>query len=391
MNKDLHATHQIVSLLERSKTLTDRILDQIPGVFVTVDEDGTILRSNILISKILKLNHEDVLGKSCSLLFRPETWKIFLRYFLNVTEGRSKNLDFELPIDAIGTTRSYYWQVQNMEVRNPNGESENLFVIHGQDITELKSALGSLAVLGKNLELAKAVQNLILPKQNSFISDEIKLVSLYEPAEVTGGDFWWYEVEPGSRCKVLIGDVTGHGAGSAMVTSLVAGIVRALQGEAKRNGTDFKIENLFSTVHDSLLGLEGQPYWMTLTSLDIDFSKKVYQWRCAAAPPLFHQNKDGKIDLFVEMGNHLGSEKLKVGGGTVPFSKGDRLLLFTDGVFELQRPDGRTLGLRGIQKALEKSFGYEIMEARKIIESYIKNWRETNPLEDDLAFVLIEL
>lgn len=385
MNKDLLATHQIVSLLERSKTVTDRILDQLPGLFLATDARGLILRANISVSALLDVPHEDIAGKHVSELFKPATWQKFQEPLQSVIEGTHPSMEFELVIDRAENVRSYFWQIHAMMIRASDGSEIKLYAIHGRDITDLKVALSSVAVLGKNMELAKAVQNLILPRSSTHISPGFKFAAHYEPAEVTGGDYWWFDFKNG-KPFLLVGDVTGHGAGSAMVTSLISGTINTL----KRVKPNYEIREIFELVNANLLGLEGQPYWMTLFSLEVDVENRQLDWIGAAAPPVFHMRKDGKIDVYLEMSSHLGTPNLKLAHGSAKFEPGERVLVFTDGVFEMQGPEDRTLGLRGTQKALLRTLGQPIEEARVMIDNHLKNWRGKIPLADDAAFFVVD-
>ena len=77
----------------------------------------------------------------------------------------------------------------------------------------------------KDLEVTHAVQSLILPKQDTFTSDQVKLASFYKAAGQSGGDWWWYDVDKERGVlTIVLGDVTGHGAGPAMISAVVAGI-----------------------------------------------------------------------------------------------------------------------------------------------------------------------
>ncbi len=390
MNKDLNATHQIISLLEKSKTVTDRIIDHLPGIFASVDENGSILRANVHASSCLNTSHEEVIGLHFSKLFKPETWPLFNDRFKTVVSGRVKNSDFELPLDGLTKPRSYFWQIDYLESKSADGNNRTFFNIHGRDVTELKSALGRVAMLGKNLELAKAVQSLILPASGLFDDKNFKLAAHYEPAEITGGDFWWFEHQA-DKALVLMGDVTGHGTGSAMVTSLIAGSINTLKSLYVRQNKALKTDDIFAVVNESLTQLDGQPYWMTMSTIEFDFKKRQMEWKCAASPPVFHMRKGGKIDVYVDSSTHLGVPDFQVASGIVSVEHGDRVLIFTDGVFEMDNSQGAPFGMRNLQKALLRTKGLSHVEARNVIENHLKNWRGNSQLKDDSAFVLIDL
>lgn len=391
MNQDLHATHQILAILEASKTVADRILDNLPGLYITCDPGGNILRANVQTAVYLEVSHEDLLGVHISRLFRHETWQLYEEKFQQVVNGKAHALEFELVIDGVKNPMPFYWQISPLDIKGPDRQIKRLYSLVARDISELKKALNKVFSLGRNLELARAVQSLLLPSNNDYRSKVMNLAAQYEPAEVAGGDWWYFQTKEEREALILLGDVTGHGAGSAMVTSLVSGAVHAMMDGGRDKSLHFNSTPIFEIINESLMKLEGQPYWMTLFAIEINFEKGEFVWRNAAAPPVYHLKHTGELEIYQDASRPLGAGELSITTGKEKFSKGDRLLLFTDGVFEMEGVSGTALGQLPLLKTFMKTKDLPIEQAKTLIDEKLKEWRGPKALNDDAAFVVVDL
>ncbi len=73
------------------------------------------------------------------------------------------------------------------------------------------------------------------PTATRSLTSRVQMFGVYRPADACGGDWWWHEPLSGGRHVVMVGDVTGHGPGPAMVTAAVATAFRVLhRGRPRR-------------------------------------------------------------------------------------------------------------------------------------------------------------
>ncbi len=92
INHDIQASHKILTMLEEANEHSDKIIDMLPGIFVVLNENHEILRSNIQFAQLFNLNHEKVLRMSFSSIFKKETWAIFSRHLKCLQEDPSTEL-----------------------------------------------------------------------------------------------------------------------------------------------------------------------------------------------------------------------------------------------------------------------------------------------------------
>jgi serine phosphatase RsbU (regulator of sigma subunit) len=253
---------------------------------------------------------------------------------------------------------------------------------------EKDAAKAEAVAMERDLALTGAVQQLFLPKEEAFRSPALALTGFYAPAARCGGDWWWYEPLPDGRVRVLLGDVTGHGAGAAMVTAGVAAAYRALP-EDVRHGED--VRRVIAALNESLVGICSGAHHMTLAALDVDPRHGRAHFFSAGAPAALVLRADASIEHLGAVGRPLGDPKLVVGEAHLSLHAGDRLFVFSDGLPEMARANGRQLGYRGVSKLLAETRANSNAEARAQLSAALDVVRQSHPQQDDIAFVLVDV
>ncbi|HEY0194426.1 MAG TPA: two-component regulator propeller domain-containing protein [Kofleriaceae bacterium] len=245
---------------------------------------------------------------------------------------------------------------------------------------------GRLAVVERDLALTGAVQTGFLPEQNEITTPQFHLVSVYRPAESCGGDWWWHEPLPGGRHLVMVGDVTGHGPGPAMVTAAVATALRVL---VSTGVTD--VEHTLALLNREVLRVAKGKYHMTMAAIELDETTGYWRLFSAGSPPLLTLGEHGEHRVHFCPGAPLGTEvgfELGVIDGTL--QRGDRVMAYTDGIPELQLPNGQMLGMRKFAQTFERTGGQSLRDAAATILGHADQIRGDQPQNDDWTFTLIE-
>jgi serine phosphatase RsbU (regulator of sigma subunit)/tRNA A-37 threonylcarbamoyl transferase component Bud32/tetratricopeptide (TPR) repeat protein len=277
-----------------------------------------------------------------------------------------------------------------------------------QEITQLLSAIaGQLAVavrtgrmaqveaerraLEKDIALTAAVQALLLPKADEVEAGPVRLAAYYQPAEQCGGDWWWQESLPDGRHLVVVGDVTGHGAASSMVTATVAASFQTIRMLLAASPEGGDIARLLGLMNDSFQRTTGSAYFMTLSAVVIDPTRERISWFNAGAPPVFFARPGEKWGLLHSQGTPFGDTPFSVAVVEEPFPAGSRALVFTDGAFELARPSARPLGLNGLKRILAETGALPLTGARAHLVQKLRAIQGDTAPEDDITLVLVEL
>lgn len=149
LNQDLQATHKILQFIEASKQQGELILDQIPGLFAVINNDGEILRANSLLASCLGLDIEDLLYSPFASLFRKEEYAIFNSKLEQIRSGAVENLDFELNITTTEMeSKTHLWYLSKFK-----NAKDTLYTVVGKDISELKAAQQNLLEIFSSVPL----------------------------------------------------------------------------------------------------------------------------------------------------------------------------------------------------------------------------------------------
>lgn len=245
---------------------------------------------------------------------------------------------------------------------------------------------GRLAVVERDLELTGAVQTGFLPEHNEIHTQHLQLFGFYRPADACSGDWWWYEPLPGGRHLILVGDVTGHGPGPAMVTAAVATAFRVLIEDGLDN-VQFGLERL----NREVLRVAKGKYHMTMAAIELYDDTGEWVFYSAGAPPMLSLNQNGKHKVHFCPGSPLGTETgFETGRVEGRLGPSERLLLYTDGIPEIILPNGNVMGMRRFAQQYELTRGQRLRDAAASILLHADQIRGNEPQTDDWTFAMIE-
>lgn len=237
----------------------------------------------------------------------------------------------------------------------------------------------------RDLELVGAMQNLFMPKASSFEVGGVRGVGFYQPASQCGGDWWWHETLPDGTILLLLGDVSGHGAGAAMITSAVAGSFLTLR------------EHLGVSDPEAILTELGRRLEafgscnMTMAVVHIDPKRRELTMWSAASPGLLVLSS-GTFRSVLTPGRVLGDQgPVEIGKSVVRFEPGDRFLLSTDGLYELKDERNRQLGPRRVAQLMRDLADVAIDEIPSQLSNEIRETLKERPQEDDITCVVLEI
>lgn len=180
----------------------------------------------------------------------------------------------------------------------------------------------------RELELAHDLQLKLLPDTSTFEGPP-EVAARCVPAESVGGDFYQLFRLSSGRLGVVIGDVSTHGFGAALIMALTLSAVAIYAPESGSPGE--VIRQLDRALADEL---ESTEMFLSIFYGVLDFKKGKLSYAGAGHPHAFRVGSDGDA-LRLEatcppMGLAPLADSLET---TVPWRRGhDLLLLFTDGL-----------------------------------------------------------
>lgn len=188
----------------------------------------------------------------------------------------------------------------------------------------------------RELDEARRIQRKLLPATLPQM-DGCELATSWQPASGVGGDCFDAIAFGPSRLGLSIADVVGKGIPAALLMSNLQAAVRAFATDAAQPA------ELCQQVNRILCGniAEGRFISFFYCTLDADFGMLTYA-NAGHYPPILVR-ADGSVERLASGGPVMGVfPDATYEQGRVSATSGDRLILFTDGITEVQ-PAGADL------------------------------------------------
>lgn len=259
---------------------------------------------------------------------------------------------------------------------------------------DLRESKNALAKRTKEFEeLSAAVQTLFLPNLTYVKERGFELAGHYQPATSCGGDWWSFSVVPEESVSIFVGDITGHGPGSAMMTASVASYLKAFNNKKEARA----VPEILTELNSYLLELQSHQdskdrYLMTMVAIEVNLrTRELNQWS-AGAPFPFLLKASGETIPLGTGGNPLGlSPSLVLNHETVRLDAGDRIFIYTDGITEMRIAADRQMGERRLTKLLKSTSESAPKDAIRMIETDLLKQKFGPDQEDDFTYVVLDV
>lgn len=244
--------------------------------------------------------------------------------------------------------------------------------------------------LSQSMELAQEVQRNLLPAAPPvFPGLDVAGISVY--CDETGGDYFDYfmsEREGEATLTAVIGDVTGHGAASALLMATARALFQCATETSDSPAGRMNRANrlLCRDVADS-----GR--FMTVFWMEICPGRKEIRWvRAGHDPTLLVDPESGEISELLGSGIPMGvSEDYDYQENACVFDKPDMVLAMgTDGIWEARNPSGEMYGKERFYAAIRENAGRGAEEIREAVLTALYAFIADATIEDDVTLVIVK-
>jgi phosphoserine phosphatase RsbU/P len=374
-------------------------LQQIEGILESLNE-GVLISDDCGNVIFTNSNFQEMTGIPRSELFGMDSYKFYTKEeaeFIEEQKERSRmqgrhRFEFVLPRSDGGRLPVI---ISAKIIEDPDGRQYT--IVSFTDISELKNAEYELRDLNRRLEerhreiqedltLAARVQQSLAPK--SLVWGKVHVETFYHPVRTIGGDFGLVNSLDENHLNLLVCDVSGHGIGSALVanriytemmTQLRAG---ANLGNMFRGLNQFVMQNIGSSV-----------FFFTVAAARIDRQARRMIFAGAGHPPGMVARAGEEPRLLESRSMVLGALPDAVDEEAsldVDLDRGDRVVLYTDGITDVFNAKGEMLGVEGVQRFVRETSSLPFGEMKQGILDRVAEWRE-GPPTDDVSLVLVEV
>jgi len=362
-------------ILERYASGVEQTADSI----VITDLQGVIEYVNPAFESISGYKQDEVLGKTPRIINSGKHDRVFYKnLWETITSGKS----YRGTIINKKKNGELYWSDQSITPLKDNNGNITSFVSVLKDITEQRM----LQEQELQLNTAREIQQFYYNPTISVPGFDIAGHSY--PADMTGGDYFDFIPMPNGCISIVVGDVTGHGIGAALIMAEVRAYLRAFTKQDNDPAT------ILTKLNSELFTDLQSEQFVTLILAQINCKDSSIIYASAGHVPAFLINHSGKIDCIMEStGLPLGFMKdYKIENSkSIKLTEGNIAVFFTDGIMEAQSPKGEEYGL---DRAIDFINFHKHNPSDKIVESLyqeVRSFSKTQPQEDDITSVICKM
>jgi len=252
--------------------------------------------------------------------------------------------------------------------------------------TSKQLALQLLAI-NNELEMAREIQLAILPSETPKIRG-LDIAARYLSMSSVAGDFYDFIVVDEQHVGILIADVSGHGLPAALIASMLQVSLAAQFAHAAEPG------RVLAGLNRALCGKFSR-HFVTAAYVFVDMEKNSMSYAAAGHPPLLlRHGSTGSASEVSENGLLLGHFPKEIySSSQIPVERGDKAILYTDGILETNNPSQEMLGVDRFKRFVEDSHDVGAGEFADSLLDELSRWSghpKGEGQEDDITLLVID-
>lgn len=370
----------------------EAILETLNEGVIIVDDCQHIIFTNTVFLEMTGYSSEALVGESSTKLYDPKEADFVAAQREKGLQVGHNRFEFVVPLKS-GNRLPVIISARSLE--DPDGRQ--FAVITFTDISEQKRAEAQLREANAKLEerqreieedlaLAARVQQSLAPK--SLVWGGVRVEAYFHPVRTIGGDFGLVSPLDHDHLNLLVCDVSGHGIGSALVANRIYSETMTQLRSAAPLGDMFRQLNRFV-----MQNIGSSVFFFTVAAARIDRDGRRMVFAGAGHPPGMVVTPGQEPRLLESRSMVLGAlpEAVDLEATLdVDLERGDRIVLYTDGITDVFDSRGEMLGVPGVQKFVRETALLPFSEMKQGILDSVAEWREGPPV-DDVSLVIVEV
>jgi len=235
----------------------------------------------------------------------------------------------------------------------------------------------------QELSIAREIQLTLLPAKLPGSGWFLAAGSSHACFQV-GGDYYDVMELSDTMWGVVVVDVSGKGVSAAITTSLLQGAFFATAGR------ESQLSELMSRINRYLCERLQLRNYATLFYCTVQKDGEMRWINAGHCPPLVVR-AEGKIELLPASGCPVGLFPAAVfGQEETRLRRGDKLVIYTDGVSEAENPSGQQYGEDRLHALVEKNASASGIKIHQKIIDDVAVFTGEAPQSDDITLVILE-
>jgi len=305
----------------------------------------------------------------------------------------------DVPVDRQHLERTFYLDRKPVQkhlefsTRRIRFQGRDMFLIIIYDITEIEQKKIELQnkqkLIEQDLKAAAAIQQSLLPEVTPHI-EGIEVAWQFEPCEQIGGDIFNLVELDENHVGIYMLDVCGHGVPAAFMAVAASQFLRGGRGLLGKKTGALPTENIVQKL-DRAFPFERFDSYFSIVCLKVNVKKGSFSYSCAGHPPLILLRAEGTTELLDHHGPVIGSGSgVSFGQEGRDLCENDKLLLYTDGIYECRNLTGEVFGKDRFYEVIEKHRHLPIRELVDAVFAAVEVFRQGAKPDDDISILGIE-
>jgi sigma-B regulation protein RsbU (phosphoserine phosphatase) len=384
---------QLNSLLEITKAINENgLVDQLIRIFTF------ILKEQLGFSKIVFIQRQEswntiikqgIKGK----IVLDDFTKSLLR-FREITMLASSNSEllneFQAVIPVVHEEKPLSYLLISKTASSTVSNPDSLNLTFVQTITNIISVAienKSLAKkslvqerINKELEVAREMQKLLFPTELPS-NKKLDISARYIPRHAIGGDYYDFIPLGDEEYIMCIADVSGKGISAALLMANFQATIRTVL-----KYQNFELPFLMEELNKKVVrATHGEKFITFFIAHYNGFTHELKYVNAGHNHPVLYQNKE---IVMLESGcTGLGmlDELPSVKVGQLTITPNSSLVLYTDGIVELENEEEEQYGIERLIKNVELYSNLAMEDMNSIIFSKLEEWKGKQKYDDDTA------
>ncbi|MCR4415652.1 MAG: PAS domain S-box protein [Thermoguttaceae bacterium] len=363
-----------------------RLLESAPDATVIVDQSGKIVLVNAQAERVFGWPRDELLGQSVEVLVPGRLRHAHAAHRVAFAgHPHVKGMGERPELSAVRKDgREFPAEISLGPIETDQGLLISCAI---RDLTERKRNEKMLRDREVQLLAAQRIQQYLLPHAPPAL-EGFDIAGAMHPAEFTAGDSFDYIAMPGGAVGIVIGDVAGHGFGSALLMASIHAHLRSFAEACDEVG------EALTRTNRALAHEIEQDRFVTLLFGRLDPARRSIEYVNAGHPPGYVLDAEGRIKATLdstELPLGIDEETRYRSSGSLVLEAGDVVLLLTDGVLEAESQVGEPFG---VDRALDLVRRHRDKSAAEMIDALYEAVLAHSAPEnqaDDITVVIVKV
>ncbi len=285
-------------------------------------------------------------------------------------------------------------ETANSDTNDEIGALADSFNFMSSEIRRYIDEMKEKARMENEIAVAKLVQDKFFP--NDLIETSgFQIASFYTPASECGGD-WWGSFEYKGQTFIAIADATGHGVPAALITATAHCCLKNFEKSLHLLNKEKVDVGLFaSMLNDSIASIGGDLLMTAFVMTINNESGEIEYINASHNPPLKYDytktiDKKEVIPMMGDVSSRMGEKSdAEFSINREKLEANERLILFTDGIIEIENNEKKQYGQRRFLKSIASHNQKDLKEICEVMVQESFEFSGDVGNDDDVTLLIL--